>query len=310
VSESRVRYPLALTVAWAGSFLLMGLNSLGFGLSTDLAIKTRGNVLWILAAATCLILIFVIATFSAWIYSKRRPRHEIWRQEQRLKRNAAQIAAWRVATLDYGAQPHADDVIPVQDFIPSRVSLGATELRKLAEFELQVYQDTRPGGTLWIGQLNTANPTHNRWWYSQHPQIPGQWHACDREYMWLQSTEDLPHVGPGEVADIFRSLLYNSNGAFQAKLKFIGARVPRREEAWLRRFIQTFGHTSPVIAATLPETVRWDELHELLRHYEAFQARNPEFAGVPQDLALRMHGYTKLLDTHGLANLLEMSAYR
>lgn len=298
-ADLTARYPLRYDVAWYGGLVVVGLISVGFGLSMQYAIEHPGIGSIVLAAAAAVAML-VVGMSLGGIRLLRRERMKPWQLARELRRNAPKIQAWEAAVLDRRLQPNANEVQLLEHVMPSEVGLGSSAIHKLHEFELDLYQDTRDGGALWVGQLDTVDAAHSRWWYSRHPYLHDEWYACDREYMAQQSDRAKQHATPGEQVDIFYQLLHHCDGPQEARLELIRSSVKPREIPWLRHFIQTFGHANPWLTADMPEEVQWTELHHLLRHYEAFQRRTPEFEGVPQELALRMHGFGKLIDRYGL----------
>jgi hypothetical protein len=286
-----------------GALGLLGLIALAIltaGIGLLVYAITHGSGLMILQAVVIVLGTSVPLMFAVLVAESLKTRRDAIRAYDLKQLRAPHIAAWRASLLDPSLQPNGRDLVALDmDEIVAKDDfwdLGEHEVKRIRELGLQLYKDPREHGARWIGQINTADPAHSHWWYSEHPYKTGKWRVSAHEFLDAHGGTDNPPTRPGKkIVYLLSTMLFETRGPLYAGLALARAGVPQREDMWLRHFIQTFGHAEPKIIQHMPQQVRWDEVHQVLYHYDTWQAAN-DAVGMPQELSLRMVGLAALME--------------
>jgi hypothetical protein len=169
----------------------------------------------------------------------------------------------------------------------------------LSQLRLGCFEDAR--GYYWLGVVDPNFPEHSRWL-----------HVLDRKEVtfnrsWYAPQQyDVYHGAPAAHADrddISANLLWNLDELHGVMDRVIRRAMqesnPDTEGETYARLLrnglqtwQTFGSYDSLTPKTLQ--LAWgDDMHELICHYETWQVHHPEAAGLPHEIALRMHGLTR-----------------
>jgi hypothetical protein len=181
---------------------------------------------------------------------------------------------------------------------------GGSELeRNLALLMLSCYQDV--DGRFWFGMDAPDFPDHDRWIATvsmdDFTRAGRSWHkvyfsnvlACGSlmtygERLDGNLVEDFAELAK-EFQDAAKALQDPAEVACRGVYQ---ARQLKRLEIY--QAFNTFNYDGLEEAQA---RLTWDQdLHDLIRHYDTFQANHPECAGLPHDLALRMHGLGTYVD--------------
>jgi hypothetical protein len=154
--------------------------------------------------------------------------------------------------------------------------------------DMHCYLD--PRGYYWVGVENGSFPEHDRWCFVLDMAEVGEkqsWRAADF-YRVVNGEPYLMHelVGqetdlPSTLHDLFDTLENDPVG-------------DRHHDLLLRalQIFQTLGSEEyPRDYAKLMRVAWGQDMHDLIHHTTHWSTHNPEFAGMPRELLLRMHGF-------------------
>jgi hypothetical protein len=175
---------------------------------------------------------------------------------------------------------------------------GAPVAWYLHELGMGVFED--PQGYLWVGVRAPEYPEHLRWLYvleRAELERAGSWGSAtflDVDYHVPDVILDEEGV-PSETSydDLRQDLELLYDVLREEILKLHPGLSDDEQRALLSRGLQlwqTLDYEHFVDASQLWQ-LQWNEkMHDLIQHYDRFQIQNPEFQGIPHQLALRAHG--------------------
>jgi hypothetical protein len=184
-------------------------------------------------------------------------------------------------------------LLTVEEFETHFDYWSAVVALKLADLGLGLFVDGENSQVAWIGfeREDLVHP-HDRWLFrSESFEGNGRFIACGRE---VEKAADFHHQGQniGLQSALTDMRSYMRDAGMLLK-DLMGAKP--RETAWLLAHYQVFGHANATTIALMPETVDWVALHDVVHHHEAW-AQAAGATGMPQEIALRMHGLGAVID--------------
>jgi hypothetical protein len=183
---------------------------------------------------------------------------------------------------------------------------GKTMKELLSRLRFGCFED--PHGYYWIGPDAPDFPEHSRWFLVIERAALRQARSWSKvvfeevAYGVPQVAENhqelpedygvLPPVNPlGLLQDLYIVINDAVAREHDRSIKVLSGGIDERYFELQDRALQTwhaFGY--PGLAHNLVKLPWGEDTHELIRHYDRWQARHPEVAGLPYELALRMHG--------------------
>jgi hypothetical protein len=145
----------------------------------------------------------------------------------------------------------------------------------LQNLELAFYKDFE--GNILLGSTNTELHRHDRWLYLQP--IESALH-----YHWYHADSDTSRDEPilDSIAERVISLL---------------SALRERTSADMLQTYRLPSGIAPLVLELLGDgRISREDMHDMLFHYDAWVARNPQFADMPRDIVLRMQGFRPILD--------------
>jgi hypothetical protein len=189
-----------------------------------------------------------------------------------------------------------DILAPYGDFTPE--ALAALNLRRLdfanafaderpyhIKALIEDLQQTRLGvyitdlGQALIGVEDERLHRHERWLYLHSPELM-EWHRIRHHGQALSS----PLLIPGNVASTRREMQRHRADAATGGLPFSIL------DYWRARAYPYVNVAGTMERFMLKSELTPVELHELVFHVDAWQARHPEFEGMPGEVIWRLHG--------------------